>query len=369
MKQLSHVAFCGGGSGGHISPAVAIAEEILHRNLFASVVFLTSRRSVDASILQSCSLPRKRVTVVQQPLVSSRGRIRYLWGILHSLVACLRHFVKHRPDVVVGTGGFASVPGVLAAALLRIPVVLFESNTVVGKANRLLSVFTREILTGWPITQDASGAVGDNGSPAVSHTGVPVRRDFRLLNHSRSSDAQSVNLLIIGGSQGALRLNQLVHEALLNSGDLNDRIRVLHQTGVTCLETVRGGYDLTYVDAEVQPHITDMAAAITQADLIVSRAGALSLAELAAIGRASILVPLSTAADNHQFHNASYFTHAGAAVMVNETDDGAAVQLQKQLVQLCGNAAERDRMASAAAELSQPGAAALIFDLLSQYAN
>ena len=368
MKQLTHVAFCGGGSGGHIIPAVAIAEELLQHNLLATVSFFTSGRNVDDKILQSCKLPQTRVSVIQQPVTSSQGFIKYRFAIIRSIWRCLRSFKQKRPDIVVGMGGFASVPGVIAAWWLRIPVALFESNTVVGRANRQLNRLAKVTMIGWPTQSGNPHAVAEKERrPIHWKTGVPVRSSFQHAHRQKVSHPGVVQLLIIGGSLGSLRLNQLVHAAFLDSGDLNDSIHVLHQTGETNLEIVRSGYDQSYVDAQVRPYIENMAAAMTQADLVISRAGALSLAELAAIGRASILIPLSTAADNHQACNAEHFAGVGAAAVVDETDEHAASHLRDLLLKLCRDTKEREIMAAAAGNLRQPDAACRVIHVLSEH--
>ena len=374
MMQLKHVAFCGGGSGGHIVPAIAIAEELIERNQSTSIVFCTSSRPVDAEIIQASELSSANITVVQQPLASSTSKPAYGWGLLKSTWQCWRTFRRRKPNVVLATGGFASIPGVLAGWWLGVPIALLEANTVVGRANLWLQRFARVIMTGWPLDETSTTALANAKHKAILKlTGVPMRRCFGpelSLPASQETHAESdvVRLLVLGGSLGADRLNELVLAALLECGELRDVLRIVHQTGQTNLESVRAGYDRCDMDAEVRPFIEDMAAETLRADVVISRAGAVSISEIANVGRASVLLPLSTAADDHQTINAEIFEKADATVLVRESDSDASSQLRDAILYLCLDEQPRLEMAAAAMTLVQPKAVESIADLLRECA-
>ena len=373
MNQLNHVAFCGGGSGGHIIPSIAIAEELMQRLPAATVSFFTSSRPIDEFILKSTGLPSHRVDVVPQPMKSSGRRLAYVGSIAKSLRLCRRQFKQKRPNVVVGMGGFASVPGVIAAWSLGIPVILFEANALLGKANQRMARFASTILHGLPPQTKLDGTRARSQHASSRTIGVPVRARFRPApgRHRIATplnEKDFVQLLIIGGSQGAKRLNELVHAALSQSRELNDVVRIVHQTGETDLESVRAGYDEVYADAEVRPFIDNMADEMAKADLVISRAGANSLAEIASIGLASILVPLSTSADSHQLINGRYFVSAKAAELIDETDSEAVNHLAQSLTRLCQKQQERMRMAAAASQLASVDAATAFVDYMQELA-
>ena len=347
MSDLRHIAFCGGGSGGHLFPVIAVAERLLQQPNFAAT-FVTSSRKIDASVLANAELPEDVVRIVVQPMSSSVGRRRMLWATWKSVLLCRRQFLFDRPDVVVGTGGFASVAGVLTAWWLKIPVVLLECNAIPGRANRLLSRFAAVTAAGWPISDNDLRSWKCN----VHQTGVPVRPQFVATKHR--SDGQLM-VVVLGGSQGAARLNHILLDALA-ALDCGHRIEILHQTGSAHLSSVQQRYRDINVDFVVSPFIDDVASAITRADVVISRAGAVTLAEISAIGRPAILIPLSTAADDHQTANADCLCNAGAAVRIDEQSPDAAAQLCRQLEDLLCSSEKRNKMSVASAAISNSNA-------------
>lgn len=352
MNDLSHIAFCGGGSGGHLFPAIAVAEQLLLQHDLA-VTFVISSREIDAAILANAGLSESAMKTVVQPISSSAERLPLLWATWKSVLLCRREFKRNRPDVVVGTGGFASVAGVLAAWWLKIPVVLLECNAVPGRANRLLSRLAAMTAAGWPISDNDLRLLNSE----VRQTGVPIRSQFaksELRTTEHRTDSQ-LKVVVLGGSQGAARLNDIVLQALAEL-ECEQKISVLHQTGSAHLLSVQQRYDVIDVDCVVSPFIDDVAAAITDADVVISRAGAVTLAELSAICRPAILIPLSTAADDHQTANANRLCSAGAAIRIDERATDAVKQLSLHLNELLGSSQKRDQMSSASAAISDSNA-------------
>lgn len=342
--ELRYVAFCGGGSGGHLSPAIAVAKHLLlsHQNM--TISFVTSSRPIDAQVLNDADLPEEAVKVLAQPIASSAGKLRLLIATWKSILLCKRQFQVCRPNVVVGTGGFASVAGILAAWWLKIPIVLLECNAIPGRANRLLSRFSSATAAGWPITDKHL----QKWKSEIHVTGIPVKAEFAKTDHN--SDSQLM-IVILGGSQGAERLNKIVLNALADT-EFEQPLKIIHQTGQTHLSSVKQSYQDINVDSVTCAFIKDVASAISQADVVISRAGAVTLAEITTVGRPSILIPLSTAADDHQTANADFLCVAGAAIRIDETESNASEQLGRHLQDLLNHTDQRTNMSHASAQLS-----------------
>jgi len=260
---------------------------------------------------------------------------------------------------VVGVGGYASGPVVLAAWLLRIPTALQEQNAAAGFTNRVLGVFVQAAFTAFP---EAGRYFARR---KVYQLGNPIRREL-MDNYMRPSQAHDkLRLLVFGGSQGAHALNMRVVEALPHLADLRDRLEVVHQTGARDREQVEKGYRAVGFKPDVREFITDMSDAYARSDLVVCRAGATTLAELMVCKKASILVPFPAAADNHQFMNAKSLVEAGAAVMVEERDLTGEL-LAQEIRAILTHPERRDAMARAAGSLGSPQAASEIADVCTQ---
>ncbi len=308
----------GGGTGGHLFPAIAAAEEFQLRFPGAEVMFIGTRRRLDADSLAAAGFTLRTITSFgirgKSPLQLMRALLSLPYGFLQA-VAILRKF---RPDAVLAVGGYVTAPVVVAAKILRIPVVLHEQNSVPGMANRKLSRLADCVCLSLAAAEPFFAA----GSTVV--TGNPVRRDILRLAEDRSGDGDERRvLLILGGSQGAHSLNVLVPQAL---GELaKDGFTVIHQTGKKDLLAVRSAWRRAGVEAEVAPFFDDMAAVYRRASLVVSRAGATTLAELAVLGLPAVLIPYPAAADDHQLKNGEYYSSHGGAVVVEESVLSAAV--------------------------------------------
>jgi UDP-N-acetylglucosamine--N-acetylmuramyl-(pentapeptide) pyrophosphoryl-undecaprenol N-acetylglucosamine transferase len=361
------VLIAGGGTGGHLFPGVALAEELTERRLH-EVLFVGTARGIEARVLPREGYPLE--------LIDASGLKRMGWGKLSLGLARLprafwqstRIIQKFRPDVVVGVGGYASGPVVLAASLLRIPTAILEQNSVPGFTNRALGRVVRRIFT-------AFAEAGRYFPKAkVRQLGNPVRKRIRESlpgadpqATTRSSGDGRPLLLVCGGSQGARAVNDGVIDALALLQSRGQAPRVLHQTGEADRQRVVDRYAEQRLAAEVVPFIDDMAAAYRRAAVVVGRAGATTLAELTAMGVPAILIPFPFAADDHQTVNAQALVAAGAARMFRQ-DELSAELLAQALERLLSDAELRGRMAAAMRTLGRPDAARAIVDELEQLA-
>jgi UDP-N-acetylglucosamine--N-acetylmuramyl-(pentapeptide) pyrophosphoryl-undecaprenol N-acetylglucosamine transferase len=349
----------GGGTGGHLFPGVALAEEVVTRRPGNRVLFVGTEAGLEATVIPREGYPIEFIKVRQ---LRGGGLLGFLMGLLAVPAAILysvRILRRFKPDVVIGVGGYASGPVVLAAWALRIPVALQEQNAVPGLTNRILGRFVHAAFTAF----DEAEPYFSRGK--VHKLGNPIRRAF-LDNFLRAKlDQSKCGMLIFGGSQGAHALNMRVLEAMPHLADMRDRLCIVHQTGVADLEAVKRGYEALGIKAEVKEFIQDMSDAYSKAELIVSRAGASTLAELAVCKKAAILVPYPFAADNHQELNARALVAAGAAVMIREPEL-TGERLAQEVRALLDNREALARMELASARLGQPEAAREIADVCVQ---
>ena len=297
-----------GGTGGHIFPALAVAENLRARGW--NIVWLGSRAGMEATLVAPQGYAMAWISMSG---VRGKSYARMLVLPLQLLIAfwqSARAIFAHRPDVVLGMGGYASFPGGMMASLLNRPLAIHEQNSIAGLANRVLAKLADRVFAGFP---DAFGA-----ATAMIWTGNPVRGDVAAIGapeqryHARSGP---LRLTVIGGSLGAQVLNETVPQALALLPAVV-RPLVTHQAGARQLAAAEASYQRAGVTAKVTPFITDMAAQYAASDLIICRAGASTIAELAAAGIASVLVPFPHAVDDHQTHNARFLSERGAAVLV-----------------------------------------------------
>ncbi len=349
------MVIAGGGTGGHLFPGIAIAEEFLRRQSDHRLLFIGTERGLEKRLLGKMGLPLQTLRVEG---IKGRGLLRTLAAfgkIPGSLRDSFRILKEFQPAVVVGVGGYASGPAVLAARLMGTPTAIAEQNAFPGLTNRILGRFVDRIF----ITFAASQRWFPKGRTQV--TGNPIRAAFLDQPPKEEKTERSFTLLIFGGSQGAHALNRIVGEALPTLAPLKDRLRFIHQTGEKDLEEVRKVYRQGDFAAEVSPFIMDMAATYREADLILCRAGATSLAEITAAGKASLLVPFPFAVNDHQTGNAEVLARAGAAEMFAEKDlDGP--KLAAAIERLHGDPAALRKMETAAAALGNRRAAEDIVD-------
>jgi UDP-N-acetylglucosamine--N-acetylmuramyl-(pentapeptide) pyrophosphoryl-undecaprenol N-acetylglucosamine transferase len=354
------VLVAGGGTGGHVFPGIALAEEVVTRHPKNDVVFVGTSRGLEASVVPIAGYPIELIDVRGLKGKGAGGVLGGLLRLPRAFIQSWRVLRKWRPDVVVGVGGYASGPVVLAARLMGIPTAVQEQNAVAGLTNRLLGRVVQAAFTSFP----EAGRQFPAGK--VQQLGNPIRRAL-LDNYMRpvsKTDAR-LQVLVFGGSQGAHGLNMRVIEALPFLADLRDRVRFVHQTGARDREQVEKGYGSVGFTPDVREFIVDMSAAYASSDLVVCRAGATTLAELTVCKKPSILVPFPAAADNHQVVNAQSLVDAGAAVMIEERDltgELLAAEIRRVLL----DPAQLDRMSRAAGLLGRPQAASEIADVLTQ---
>jgi UDP-N-acetylglucosamine--N-acetylmuramyl-(pentapeptide) pyrophosphoryl-undecaprenol N-acetylglucosamine transferase len=347
------VVIAGGGTGGHLYPGIAVARELLSRRPDARISFAGTARGIESKVIprEGFELDLIRSAGLKGKSIVDRARGALLIPV--GMVDAMRIVSARRPDLVIGVGGYSSGPVVLAAALRRVPTMLLEQNAVPGLTNRLLARFVRAAAVTF------EGTKLFFGSKAIV-SGNPVRPEF-LSRESVQHDDPIVRVLVFGGSQGAHAINVAMVEAASRLAAGASHIRLVHQTGERDVEMVRAGYRDAGLQAEVEPFLYDMGKRLADADIVVSRAGATTLAEITAAGKAAILIPLPTAADDHQRRNAEALAAEGAAEMLLQRDLTGG-SLVDRVVSLAGDPERRRRMSEAARSLAKPDAAKVIVD-------
>jgi UDP-N-acetylglucosamine--N-acetylmuramyl-(pentapeptide) pyrophosphoryl-undecaprenol N-acetylglucosamine transferase len=336
------VLIAGGGTGGHVIPALAIARELRDKHA-AEVRFVGTARGLETKLVPEAGFSLELIHVGQLKGVSVMTRVRTLADLPLGLLRCAGLIRAFKPDVVVGVGGYASGPAMGAAILLRVPTVAFEPNAVPGLANRLVGKYV--------------SAAAVNFAPTTAYfrnarvTGIPVRAEFFAVQPKVGGARR---LLVFGGSQGARVLNEVMPAV---AGELLKRfpdLTIVHQAGGRHGETTTAAYAAAGVDfarVRVQPYLDGMVGEIAAADVILCRSGASTVAELAAAGRAAVLVPFAAAADDHQRKNADVLVEAGAAVLVTEAELNAK-RVLAEISGLLSDEACRLRMGEAARRLA-----------------
>ncbi|HEV7820167.1 MAG TPA: undecaprenyldiphospho-muramoylpentapeptide beta-N-acetylglucosaminyltransferase [Burkholderiales bacterium] len=301
-----------GGTGGHIFPALSVAEYLRERKW--KIVWLGAKTGMEAGLVTPKGYTMAWISMTG---VRGKGLVRFALLPLQLLIAfwqSARAIFTHRPDVVLGMGGYVSFPGGMMASLFNRPLVIHEQNSIAGLTNRLLAKVADRVLGGFPTPLGKSAT--------VNWTGNPVRADIASIEEPTArylARSGVLRLTVIGGSLGAQALNETVPQALALM-PATERPLVTHQSGSRHLAVVEANYQRAGVNATPVAFITDMAAQYAASDLIICRAGASTIAELAAAGVASVLVPFPHAVDDHQTHNARFLAERGAAVLVPQTD-------------------------------------------------
>jgi UDP-N-acetylglucosamine--N-acetylmuramyl-(pentapeptide) pyrophosphoryl-undecaprenol N-acetylglucosamine transferase len=349
----------GGGTGGHVFPGVAIAEEVVTRHHGNDVVFVGTARGLEATEVPKAGFPIELIDVRGLKGKGLAQTLRNLLLLPLALWQSIQILRRWRPDIVVGVGGYASGPVVLAAWLMRIPTAVQEQNAIAGFTNRILGRFALAAFTAFP------EAARHFRRGKVYQLGNPIRRTL-MENFMRPEVRHDLpKLLVFGGSQGAHALNMRVVEALPHLADLRGRLLITHQTGARDREQVERGYRACGFEPDVREFISDMSAAYAGADLVVCRAGATTLAELTVCRKPSILVPFPAAADNHQVQNARSLVDAGAATMIEEREL-TGERLANEIRAILSDPVRRERMARAAGRLGSPQAAKEIADVCTE---
>ncbi len=345
------VAIACGGTGGHLFPGLAVGEELVARG--CDVMLLVSPKDVDQQAVRAVT----NMQIVTLPAVGlGRGNIGgFIQGFRSSSREAKRIFAPRPPAAVLAMGGFTSAPPILAGRKFKAATFLHESNTIPGRANRFLAWFVDQAFVGFPSCTERLR------TKDILVTGTPVRPQFARGNAEAARTALGLQpkretLLVMGGSQGASAINQLIMRCL---GDLRRELpdlQFLHLTGTRDYEKVAAAYRETNLAAVVRPFLTEMELALSAATVAVSRSGASSLAEFAAMRVPAILIPFPAATDNHQFHNARALVESGAARMLGE-QRSTPENLTRMVAELMANVVERRRLGGALAEWHRPNAA------------
>ena len=347
----------GGGTGGHVFPALAVARVLRERG--HSVLFLGSREKMESRLVPEAGFEIRFVRTGALNRVDFRTRIQSAFRIPAGVLDAGRVLRSVRPNAVFSTGGYVTGPVMLAAILGRIPLVILEPNAMPGLANRAVRRFVYCALLGFESTRRW---FSDSRSEVV---GLPIRSEFF---HIERQPHERFTILITGGSLGARTLNRASRESWSLFRQVRDAVRIIHQSGPRELELLRDEFQKSGLEGEIVPFIPDMPKAFAQADLVVARAGAGSVNEIAAGGMASVLVPLPFAADDHQRRNAEALVQAGAASMVLDAElDGK--RLFEEVEQLRQSPAILERMRGEARKFAKPDAALRAADILESAAR
>jgi len=337
----------GGGTGGHLFPGLAVAEAAAAQG--ASVLFVGSSTGIEARVIPQTRFPFRAIPIHGLRGRGLRGIVQLAWQLPSGVVRAWRIVGEFRAQLVLGVGGYASFPVVAAAWLRGVPSILLEQNARPGWANRVLGRLARRVCTTF--------AESNRYFPSdkVVLTGNPVR----TFAASPSAERQGFTIMTFGGSQGAHRINEAFHEAAPALRDAIDGLRVIHQTGAADHDRLQARYRELGMTADVKPFIDDMGAAYGQADLVVCRSGATTVAELTALGKPAILIPYPFAADDHQRANASVLADGNAGILILDRDL-TGERLASAIIELATDRARLAAMGAAARRLATPDSAARV---------
>jgi UDP-N-acetylglucosamine--N-acetylmuramyl-(pentapeptide) pyrophosphoryl-undecaprenol N-acetylglucosamine transferase len=353
------ILIAGGGTGGHIIPALAVARALVERH-GAEVLMVGTARGLESRLVPEAGFPLKLIDVGPLKSVSLMTRLRTLARLPGSISDCKKLMREFRPGAVLGVGGYASGPAMVAALRLKIPAMAYEPNAMPGLANRLVGKRVQAAAINFPVAA--------KWFRNAEVTGVPVRPEFFKLE----APSGPPHLLVFGGSQGARIFNTHLPQIIGALLDAVPGLTVLHQSGLRNVEATEAAYAASNAAParwSVRPFLDDMAAEFVRAHLILSRSGATTVAEEAAAGKPALLVPFAAATDEHQRRNAEAMVAAGAAVMLSETDLNDADKLLSTIAGLITDPARLAAMSAAARTQAKPGAAERIADRLAELAK
>ena len=346
----------GGGTGGHIYPAIAIAKEYVARNKNRRVVFVGTERGLEKTIVPKAGFPLETISVGGLKGKGGLALLKSIFRLPYGFIQAFQLVGKHRPSVVLGVGGYSSGPVLFAAALRGVPTVIHEQNAYPGLTNRMLARFVKKVIVAF-----AEAAPRMKRADAVV-TGNPVRAEF-FAAQRQPSTVNRQRLLIFGGSQGSRILNDAMTGALLFLSRLKDRLDIVHQTGPNELQKVQEAYRTSgaFPNARVVAYLDPIVDEIAAADLVVCRAGAMTIGELCAIGRPAIFVPFAAATNNHQELNARVVERAGGGTVITEAQL-TPEKLGAAINEIISDPERTRRMGAAAKALATPEATKKIVD-------
>ena len=354
----------GGGTGGHIYPAIAIVREFLGRDAARKVVFVGTERGLEKTIVPKAGFPLEFIDVGGLKGKGLGDLTKNLMRLPLSFVQAWKLLTKYRPSVVLGVGGYSSGPVLVAAAMRGIPTIIHEANAYPGLTNRLLAKVVKAVAIAF---DDAAPRLGRKDAVV---TGNPIRVEFFEAGERPSVNrTERKRLLIFGGSQGSRMLNDAMVGALLFLARLKDRVDITHQTGPAELKKMQEAYRTSaFPEARVVPYLDPIVDEIAAADLVVSRSGAMTIGELAAVGRAAILIPFAAATNNHQELNARVVERAGGALVITEREL-TPERLGLAINEILNDPDRASRMGAASKTLAVPDATRKIVDLLEKIAK
>ncbi len=355
MKLL----IAGGGTGGHVFPALAIAREWLSRGKEREVVLVGTQRGIEMKLVPQAGLPLETLRVAGLKGKGGATLLKNLALLAPAMLDARRVLRKHKPAAAFGVGGYAAGPMLLVTWLGGVPNVIFEPNAEPGFTNKVLARISARIAAGYEVSARTWG-----GKAVV--TGCPVRAEFFSI--APRTPEKPFRLLVTGGSQGALPINRAFVDSMDHLAARKSELSIVHQTGERDFNAVRAAYARREIHAEVLPFVTNMAERFAWADVIVCRAGAITAAEIAAAGRAAIFIPFGRATDSHQLRNAQEMSRAGAGRLISEAEL-TAERLTAEIFTLLDQPREIEKLATAARGLARPHAARDIVNLIEEAAN
>jgi len=349
----------GGGTGGHIYPAIAIAREYVARDASRMAVFVGTEKGLEKTIVPKAGFPLEFINVGGLKGKGGLDLIRNVLRVPLGFIQAWRLIGRHKPNVVLGVGGYSSGPVLVAARLRGVPTIIHDANAFPGLANRVVSRWVTAVAVAFaealPRLKRPDGAV----------TGNPIRKEFfEAQRPPKPATSNQQRLLIFGGSQGSRILNDTMTGSLLFLARLKDTLEIVHQTGPNELEKMQAAYRTSaFTHARVVPYLDPIVDEVAAADLVVCRAGAMTIGELSALGRASVLVPFAAATNNHQELNARVVERAGGAVVVTEKELSPE-RLAGAISEILADPQRAARMGEAAKKLALPDATKNIVDLI-----
>jgi len=349
----------GGGTGGHVFPALAIAREWLSRGNEREVVLVGTQRGIEMKLVPQAGLPLETLRVAGLKGKGGATLLRNLAMLFPAMLDARRVLRKHKPIAAFGVGGYAAGPMLLATWLGRVPNIIFEPNAEPGFTNKVLARISARIATGYEVSAQSWG------KKAIV-TGCPVRPEFFSIVPRKLE--KPFRLLITGGSQGALPINRAFVDSMDRLAARKNELSIVHQTGERDYGAVRTAYARREILAEVVPFLTNMPERFSWADVIVCRAGAITAAEVAAAGRAAIFIPFGRATDSHQLRNAQEMSRAGAGRLISESEL-TPDKLTSEIFSLLDQPQEIEKLSIAARDLARPNAARDIVTLIEEAAN
>lgn len=352
MLDVRPVLIMAGGTGGHVFPALAIADELKTRGV--PVVWLGTKAGIESRLVPQAGYPIEWMSITG---LRGKNTITLLLAPIRLMVACWQALVilmRRKPCVVLGMGGFASGPGGLMAWLMRTPLLVHEQNALPGLTNKVLAKLADVVLQAFPGVFEKAYTTGNPVRQSICDISKP---EDRFSKRADGNNCQ-LRLLIIGGSLGATKLNEIIPQALAEI-ESDNRPKVIHQTGMKNIDLAKTFYADLNVEADVQAFIDDMPAAYEWADLVICRSGAMTVFELAAAGVASVLVPYPHAVDDHQTYNADYLATTGAAI-IKQQQELSVPWLVDVINDFSANREKLLAMAIAARKLAIPGSAKTI---------